>query len=420
MLLSVPKKLKFALQLIDQKKETEALRLLTMIINSDKTNTLANWALANIYIKKNQYVLAEMYLYDILYSNKFTKDINETKIRETLAYLYQKTGEFNKALIQYFLLKKHNKLSAHSVKQAIRMAIEDNNFQEAEILLKQIKPMGQQDGEIDYLDAVIEFHRSAFLSAERKLNLAIEKGYQNLEIDFLLGKIYFFTRKYNLALKHFENLSNETLNKDELESFMGQCFYYLKDYEATIQVIETFLQDVNRKNNRFIANMEYILGCAHESLGQINKAIEVWRRIDDYAPFFQPVKEKLFFYNRVVKEEFIRDLLTLPLPKFINKCNELLDNLGYLIKQKILEEEKSLEYICISQRPNQIFNLYFVHITRKSELLNIDQINYIMIRARRNRARYILLIAPYIEDTAKHYAEKNNVIIYHFDMFKPV
>ncbi|MDD5067167.1 MAG: tetratricopeptide repeat protein [bacterium] len=417
-LFSIPQKLRTAVRLLEQDNEPEAIKILSFIVSFDRTNTQANWILANLYIKKTQYILAQMYLYDILYSNKFTKDITEVQVRETLAYLYQKTGEFNKAVIQFMLLKKHNSLSLPAVKNAIKTAIQEKSYKEAGLLLKQVKSLDTDDGEIYYLDALIDFNHSAFPAAERKMKLAMERGFRTPNSDFLLGKLYFFTRQYDQALKYFQSVEDEYLNRSELESFMGQCFYYLKDYDSTINALETFLKNIKKKESKFIANIEYILGSAYEAQGNLDTAIEIWKRISDYAPFFQPVKEKLFFYERIAKDSSIRSIISMPLDQFIKKCEHLLEKMAYIIKLKIMEEDKNLEYICISQKNTELFNLFLVHITRKSQSIDLEELNSFIIRSKRNKARYVVVIAPYFEENALIMAKQKGLTVYKYDIFK--
>ena len=413
----IPAKIKKARKLLNIKKEDTAIHCLNNVLKMDKGNALANWLLAEIYRRKSQYVLAQMYLYDILHFGKFTKKVNEIEIRETLAYLYQKLGDFNKALVQYILLKNENKLTEGGVKRAIRIGIEGNNYKQAESLIKLAESLDMDDGEIDYFKALIHFHQSSLPAVERSLKNAVEKGYRNYEVDYLLGKVYFFSRKYKLALNHFEKLPINYLNTVELESFIGQCFFYLKDYNATITMLEKFLKDIDKKKNKFFANIEYMLACAYESMGDIEKALKIWKNIDSYTDFFGPAKEKLDFYKNVANIADLRDIILLKTPLFIDEVKKVIESMGFVVKKALLEDEKNLEYLCSSARSERFFNMYFIFITRRTQKIDTSLLNEILIRARQSRARSVLIIAPSYEEDALHFAERNTITAYTFEVF---
>jgi len=414
--LLIPRQLNLAIKFLHHNDESQAVKFLSRILKLDRGNPQANWLMSQIYMEKKQFILAQMYLYDILYNGKFTDQINEVKVRETLAILYQSIGDYNKALVQYYLLKKKNKLTISSLKNSIRIVIEDKNYKQANVLLKFAYTTDKTDGELDYFSALIDFDSSRFPSAERKLKESMEKGYKNYKIDLLLGKIYFLSRKYNLALKHFQNISAEYLNADELDSFIGQCFYHLKDYETTIKVLESFLKKISRKNN-FTANLDYMLGCAYEAIGNIDKALDIWNEIDSYAPVFQPVKEKISFYRNIAKDEKVRDLFSLDPLLFTERVESLITAMDFDIKKKIFEDDRSLDYLCVSSRSISLFNLFYIHVTRKTQPISIEFLNSLFIKAKQKKTRSVVVIAPYYRDDAMAFAKRSGITAYTFNAF---
>lgn len=415
--LLIPRQLNRAVELLNNDEEGEAIEYLTHILKLDRGNPVANWLMAEIYIKKKQYVLAQMYLYDILYNSKYTQKITEVRVRETLAYLYQKIGDFNKAIIQYLLLKKNNQLSLEGVKRSIRIAVDNKNYNQAELLLKFIKTLDSSDGEIDYFRAVIDFNHSALSAAERKLKVALEKGYENYDINLLLGKIYFFTKKYNLALKHFQKLSTVYLDTEELEGFIGQCSYYLKDYDTTIEVLEDFLSGIKKKN-KFTANLEYILGAAYEAVGNIDKAVELWKDILNYAPLFRSAKEKLYFYNSIAKDPLVRDIIMLKAQVFMEKCEQLIEAMDYSIKKKLFADEWNLEYLCDLNKSTSMFNLYYFFLTRRTQPITVETLNNLFLKARQRKTRSVIVVAPHFHEDAMMFAKRNGITVHTYDIFK--
>lgn len=416
--LLIPIKYNSAKRSLEIGNETLAIKQLTQILTIDRGNAAVNWLLAQIYIKKKQPIMAEMYLYEIIHYAKYIREINETMVRETLAFLYQKSGDFNKAIIQYSLLKNQNKLTPESMKNAILVALENNNYKQIEFLLNIIKSLNFHDGEFDYYNALVDFHHDRFLAAQQKLKMAVEKGYKDFTVDFLMGKILFFSRKYKQALKYFENLSYDYLNDAELESFMGQCFYYLKDYKTTIEIIEKLLESTDRKKNKFIINMEYILGCAYESSGNIDRALQIYQNIKNYVSSFQPVIEKLNFYKNIDKEPEFRNLMFINTQSFVEQTEEFIESKNFYIKQKIFKDEKNLEYLCGANQDSNFLNLHYFYITRNSQPFTIKLLNELQIKAKQYKTRNLNVVAFHFNEDVLNFANRNNITTYTFKDFK--
>jgi len=154
MIFFIPRKIKKAKELFLKKKERKALKLLSEVLSINRGNPEANWLMAEYYLKKRQYHIAKLYLTDIILFGRYNIEVPETKVRERLAYIYRKTGEFSKALSQYFILLEKNIISMTELKNVIRICLNHNFFEEAKNFIERGKKLQPEDGEINYLKAL--------------------------------------------------------------------------------------------------------------------------------------------------------------------------------------------------------------------------------------------------------------------------
>ncbi|MBN1899603.1 MAG: tetratricopeptide repeat protein [Spirochaetes bacterium] len=416
-ILLTPKRLTLAQKMLDHHPE-KAIQILSRILATDRGNPHANWIMAHLYLKKKQYVLAEMYLHDILHYSSSFREITEQEIRETLAHIYYKMGDMQKALAQYYLLRKHNTLSVKGMKNAIRILVENNDLISAKKLLLQAIEAFEDDGELYYLYGLLEFRKGDFKAAETQLRLA-SKMYVSPEVDFLLGKTYFITKKFSQALEHLQKLPEEYLRSSEVEGLVGQSFYYLKNYSSAIRTLEELTNRLKQKNkkNSFLADVMYILGCAYEASGNIKKAMKLWTIIQVNFPFNQMAKEKIYFYTRVVTKKKLQEFILSPFGNFIKISEKLIDVMDYSLKEQIYEDEKNLDYLCIYRKDLHPFFHYLVHITRQTAIIDVEYINKKLLLLSRFRAKYLIIVAPYLSDTGIQYAQKNSIFLYDYQIF---
>ncbi len=413
-LLMIPGKLLKAKRIVEV-KEGKAIKLLTSILAIDRGNPEANWLMANIYIKKHQYILAQMYLFEIIANNSFTAEINEKKVRETLAYIYRALGEINKALTQYYILKEHNQLTLDALIHAVKLNIEYNNNTEAADLLNTAIQLYGEKGEFYYYAGLIDFNKGNIKSAELKLKKAVSKGFETAEINLLLGKIYFITRKFKLAVEYLNKLPEEYLNSVEIEKMLGECFYYLKNYNTAISVLKRI---VDNKKITVSADTHFILGCAYESSGYINEAVKVWENIVKNFSSYKPAKEKLFFYKHIAVDDKIKNIITAPRSVFFDVNLKLLDKLHYIVKETIYEDDKNIAYICSLEKDLHNFFSYLIYITRQTAPIDRKYINEKLILLNKYRSKFLIIIAPYFSEEAHRFAKSNSVSLFDYSIYK--
>ncbi|OHD53391.1 MAG: hypothetical protein A2096_10660 [Spirochaetes bacterium GWF1_41_5] len=397
--------------------DDKALKVLHSVIDIDRSNPQACWLLSRIYIKRKNYILAQVFLFDILKAQRYTRDITEEEVRLNLAGIYELTGDVQKALRELYHLKHYSLLPPEGYKKAINLNLNNKNFKEAVGLAAEALLIRPDDGEFHFLAAKAEFAHGNFIEAEKRLRKGVDTGYHSRDTDILLGKISFIEKKFDQAVKYFQNLPHESLSSSEIESMLGECFYHLKDYQSSIQILEKLLEET-RSDQSMQTDVQYLLGCAYEMAGRVEEAIALWEKISLRFPLHRNIREKLLFYHNIAPASWMRSLIGLPLVSFIGLTEKLLAKFDFFIKQLVYEDEKNLEYLCGSKSDVHLFSLYFISVTRQTSPLSREFIKQRMGLRHAHRAKYLVLIAPHFSDDLRLFAQKNCILLYDFSEYK--
>ncbi|HEY1407178.1 MAG TPA: tetratricopeptide repeat protein, partial [Spirochaetota bacterium] len=236
----LPKKIARAKAMM-KKDEKAALEMLANVLATDPGNPDANWLMAQYHLLKKWFILALVYLFEIIKHGKFTPTITEERVRETIADTLIETGEYEKAIQQFYELQKNNILSIPIYKKMINLALRIGDLPEARKISIEAAHNHPNDGEFNYLVAVGAYEQKNYDEAKYELEEAAQKGYHASEATLLQGKICFLTQDYEKAIQTFRKLPREFIDSDEIEQLMGQAFYYLKNYSSAIETLEKII-----------------------------------------------------------------------------------------------------------------------------------------------------------------------------------
>lgn len=395
----------------------KAMKMLMSVLSVDRSNTEANWLMAAYYRSTDQYVLAQMYLHEILSYGRFTRDVSPQAVREELADLLYRMGEFGKAMAQYSLLEREDSISPVALKRAVRMKMQTGSFSEARRFVQSGLKMYPEDGEFFFLDGMVDLGTGRFILAESAFVSAGAAGYRSPELDMNLGKAYFINGKFEPALRALQNVPEGILRSSELENLLGQCFFHLKNFSAAIMTLEKYLPAPESWTQKEDLDTAFILGCAYELSGGLSRGMEIWRSITARFPYYSNAAQKLDFYGRVAVSEEMRNLLFTPSDAFRAKVSNLLFKMGYQIKEKLYEDEKVLDLLCSYTRDVNPFNCYMVDVRRQTSPVTVSLLAKMMAALPMNRARYLVMIAPQFDAEAISAGRRNMVPMYDMSIF---
>lgn len=412
----IPKRLEKAKVLLGYDEE-KAIAILNWILGIDKGNPEANWLVANHHINKKRFLLALMFLNDILKYNRFTPAVPEKEVREAIAQVYLVLGNVEKALQQFSIMSKKWTLAPELFKRALRLQINSGYFADAKKLVKEAIQKYPQDGEFNYINGLVLMKSRDYNHAETKFLDAERKGFSTPDTDINLAKLYFVEHRYDSALERLKRIPNGYMERYETEIILTETYFFLKDYSSAIKVAEEVLNSVTQASPE-IADLLFYAACSYELSGEPVKAIECWKEVDPHSPHYLESKDKIEFYNQVAFEPGVRKFLTQNSDDFYSMTQMLLNYMDYTVKKTAFQDERNIHYLCSNKRDNYIFNVYYVAFSRETVLASIDMINAITSKQYNNKSERLIVIAPFFSEAAITYCNEKGIDIYTIDIFK--
>jgi tetratricopeptide (TPR) repeat protein len=401
-----------------KKDDKAAADILSSVLSIDPGNTEANWLMAQYHLIKKWFILALVYLFEIIKHKRYTDDITEERVRETIADTFIETGEYEKALQQFYEMKKNDFLSASNYKKMINLALRLGDVSEARKLAMEAGEAHPDDGEFNYLVAVGEYEQKNYPEAIHELEEAEKKSYRGNDAVLLAGKIYFLMQDYEKAVQTFRHLPKEYLDSDEIEQFMGQAFYYLKDYTNAIAILEKTANHIDIDDPHLNETL-FLLGCAYEQMGNFDSAITSWKRIDQSAAEYRSAAdEKITFYTTIATNQLERTIVSESADDFFTRCEKLLTTLDFSVKRKVYQDDRNFEIICTNRQDSFMSYQYYITFSRQSSPASGSFIKEKLFRKTANRVRSLIIIAPWYSPEAEQTAKDQDTALYTLDIFR--
>jgi tetratricopeptide (TPR) repeat protein len=413
----IPRKIDAARKLMatDEKK---AVELLNGILSIDRGNPEANWIIAHYHLKKKWYVLALMYLHDIIRYGRYTMQITELDVRELLADTYERSGNPDKAVQQFAEIKKKHPLTAAQFKKIIRLLNEMGEPDNARNTINEASTVYQMDGEFCFLAAQIEYAQREYGSAENSIRSAEEKGYSSADTDLLMGKICFILQNYEEAIQRFQKLPHDYLMSEEIEGLLGQAFYRIKDYSKAEDTLSQIVHNMDPGDPHRSEAM-FFLGCAREMKGAFNSAIDIWKQIPSFPKdLSDAAREKITFYTEIAASDAERTFISEGFSGFALASETLMNQMDYIVKRKVFQDEKTNELMCTFRKDSYLFNLYYFCFTRQTAPVSEFFLKEKNFRRIAEKAKYLTVIAPWFTEKGKTYAQENDIAIFTLEIFR--
>lgn len=118
------------------------------------------------------------------------------------------------------------------------------------------------------------YAQGLFVKQQKKEDPAVEY-YQAARYSFLLGD-------YRKAVSQFDELlktSPDAKYSSDMEYFKCLCYFGAKEYKKTVSELERYLQDY--PDSKWQAGAMYHLGRSYEALGMYQKAVDIYRKMEN-------------------------------------------------------------------------------------------------------------------------------------------
>jgi tetratricopeptide (TPR) repeat protein len=397
--------------LLDAGERISAIKILTRIISTDRGHPQASWMLAKIYADTGQFTHAEMTLRDILYANRCGKDPSEESVRELLADIYERRGEYRKAAGEYFLLRNSSRLAPTSAIRAGRMSLDHHRIREAELFLQEAQRRDRRNPEILFLLGRLEYQRMNTRAALQYLQAGFDGGWDTPETRLFLARSLLLRGDFKTALEHLEALPLKQLAGAEIEDMIGRCLFSLReDTDAdTVASLMKLVAELEQISSPLLPSALFALGCGREAMGQTEEAISIWT--DAFRRFGHgPSKEKCGFYEGPGRDLAVKSFLSLPPDRFITKAIALAERFGLQAEEHPpVQNARSCEFVCRNLHGLNPYHKTLVHFRRNTSPIPVAELEDLVRLRDKRRVRDLLVVAPLFSPEAVVWCEKKNV-----------
>jgi tetratricopeptide (TPR) repeat protein len=419
MIYNIPKRIEEARQIFET-DEKKAVSICNSILSLDKGNPVANWIMAKFHTKYKRYILALMFLNEIIQYARYTPDISEQDVRETVSQLYLYLGNVEKALAQFNILQGRYHIQTSLIKRMVDLLIEMGNGLEAKRLVEKAMESQPGDGELDYIYATILFKQNDHTKALTKLQSAIRKNFRNAEVYQLMGRIQFLGSKYSDAIESLTSaLDNIPEPEKEIEiiNLLVQCYYNIYNYKSAIELAADKLNTYPQNNPNTTA-IRYFTGCCYEKHGDIDTAISYWSGIPASQHYHEEAKRKIEFYSKIAQKPHERIFITQPLDSFMHTSEKLADILGYSIKETVHVTDEIIEYVCSAKDSTALFHQFYFVVSRRTQPVTMTDLKDMSIRKNVNKCKFVVLTALYYKEDARSFAQKKGIQIFDYSVLE--
>jgi tetratricopeptide (TPR) repeat protein len=363
-----PKRISALKNYLKEENYKAAINLAKEIINKDRGNIEVHYYLAEAYYQQSRYDIALAEFKFAEKSGSYDK-IDERKLRERLAELYNKTNEIDEALKEYILLTKkysddheyffqvgelfeQKNMTSHAVKYYTEAVNLNPNYIPALLNL-----------------GVLLFKLKNFMGAESYLQKAVYKEPENYKGFFYLGMIEKAEANYKNALKYFEKALKDKEYKIKSLMERGIIYIYQKKYDEAIIELDRALKNCEEENN-IKMNIRYVLAGCYELNRNITDAIVLWEQIYAIDSKFRDVSTKLLNYQELRVDDRMKDFLTATDVDFIDMCKRIIHSMNLNVSEQEILSRDSIEFLCletdtkwrnVKRRPK------LIHISRASD-----------------------------------------------------
>ncbi|OPZ99254.1 MAG: Tetratricopeptide repeat protein [Planctomycetes bacterium ADurb.Bin412] len=123
--------------------------------------------------------------------------------------------------------------------------------------------------------------------------LSVENYPTDMGIKYEYGKRLMRAQQYDQAIPVFQEARNDPRFRVASINFIGQCFYFKEWYTDAIESFELALEAVEDQEGAIAKELRYNLGRAYEAEGNIEQALNCYRKVAQIDYNYQDVKDRV-------------------------------------------------------------------------------------------------------------------------------
>jgi tetratricopeptide (TPR) repeat protein len=145
----------------------------------------------------------------------------------------------------------------------------------------------------DLKKELIELSKESLVAELDHYKLSVANYPTDMALKYEYGKRLVRAQKYDDAIPVFQEARNDPRHRIASINFIGQCFYFKEWYADAIESFEMALEAVDDKEGAIAKELRYNLGRAYEADGNIEEALNCYRKVAQIDYNYQDVKDRV-------------------------------------------------------------------------------------------------------------------------------
>ncbi len=299
--MGLPAKLTEAEEFIKKGEPKKASEILKKVLEVEPGHPKARFLLAECYFQSNQHVLAIAEYKKILSNSDWKQFLKESEIHYKLADVYHIMKDWGKEVNEYKIIQNLDPNDPLANKKMGLVYFEQKDYKNAYKSLLKTLEYHAEDFECYFPFAVSAFEIGARAESQNYLEKILQSDPNSFEAHYYLGLINIHEEKLAKASEHLEKAAESPEYRDDAMINLGKLYSNNGNWQKAIEV----LQRLPISDDRDILDAHYDLAHAHEKLGNIKSALEVWSSINEIGSNYRNVLEKIEQYHELSKSSSI-------------------------------------------------------------------------------------------------------------------
>jgi len=345
-LIKIQKKNKLERAIIHLKSEEyeEALKLFMELYTKDPGNKLYNWYMGVCHENMKNYELALVEYNKAAMSTVFKPPLNEASIHERIALINLQIGNVKNAEQEFRIVVTLNPLHSGAFYYLGVIARNNNQYQEALNYFRNAIKI-KKDFTEAYLElGKINYFLNHYDSAKKALMEALANDPSLSEAHFYHALVLEKERNFNGAIEQFQYAMRDDKYKFDSNVHLGSVYMELSDRIKAFDCFEKALQ-IGTADDKKLAEVKYIYANYLVSAGEIKKALQQWREVNEIYPNYKDTITKLEVYGELSKSENLTRLLASSKQEYLDTGMKLCKVLSINVDRYTFGKENFIEFV---------------------------------------------------------------------------
>ncbi|MCX8059234.1 MAG: tetratricopeptide repeat protein [Spirochaetes bacterium] len=386
-------------QLISSGRFEEAAGYLRKLIKRDPDNPINHYYLAEcLWNMKNYNEAKSEYNYLFRY-NLETYGISEAQVRFKLADIYLNKNQFDEALKELLLIYNNNPDDLYTCLEIADIFKNKQKWDHALKFYQKALKIDKDNAKAIFSTGEILIEKKQYSIAKKYLQAALKLAPNSPDAQYFYGISCKETSDIRNAIIYLSKVTSVERFALNANFNLGLIYFENKDYQNAVKYFEEALKWIKDFNSNSYLNILYIIADTYYKMNFIDKAIELWEKINSIKSNFRDVIVKLSKFQHLKNDDNIKEFLTASKQSFEEIVQDIIHYFDCkIVSIKFDSDGKFAEAQTIGSTSGwkkiDKLPIYFMILRDISRPINIELVSDVVDKMKTYKSAKAYLIAP--------------------------